>query len=421
MNTNVETKVEFNGCMEVTELWMKTIENKTREFASQCVMACSKEYGFNGCEAITKLGLENLAVIRKQMAKKSVSSVKKVREIKEKKEEIPMPFVKEEVSETGCQGLCFNRGLFTQCKVKKMENGNYCKGCQSEADNSASGVPSCGTLKSRLETGLMEFRDPKGRAPTSYLRVLEKLKIPLEKAMEEAVKRGKVIDDVHVEVVVREKKSKKVSTSEGKRGRPKKTSQLVEASGVEDLFAKLTSDEEVVEVEEMEVVVKKSSKLSEEEKEAKKAALDAERAAKKAAADVKKAEEKAEKEAARKAELEAKKAEKDAARKAELEAKKAEKAEEKAKKEAEKAEKKVPKKASKEPVAVPEAAPVASTGKVEVSRIQINDVMYLKSKENILYNPTTKEEVGLYDPVTKTIQALPDDEEEEEEEYEEEE
>jgi chemotaxis protein histidine kinase CheA len=404
MNSNVETKVEFNGRMEVTELWMKTIENKTRSFASQCIMACSKEYGFDASEAITKLGLENLVVIRKEMAKKSVS-LKKVREVKEKKEEIPMPFAKEHVLETGCQGLCFNRGLFTQCKGKKMENGSYCKGCQSEADNSASGVPSCGTLKSRLETGLMEFRDPKGRAPTSYLRVLEKLKIPLEKAMDEALKVGKSIDDVHVAVVVKEKKSKNVL--EGKRGRPKKTSQLVEASGIEDLFAKLTSDEEVVEVEEMEVVVKKSSKLSDEEKEAKKAALDAERAAKKAAADVKKAEEKAEKETARKAELEAKKAEKEAARKAELEAKKAE---EKAKKEAEK-------KGSKEQ-AVPEAAPVASTGKVEVSRIQINDVMYLKSKENILYNPTTKEEVGLYDPVTKTIQALPDDQEEE---YEEEE
>jgi hypothetical protein len=37
----------------------------------------------------------------------------------------------------------------------------------------------------------------------------------------------------------------------------------------------------------------------------------------------------------------------------------------------------------------------------------------LKSSTNILYNPDTREEVGLYDPETKSIKALPDDEEEE--------
>ena len=51
--------------------------------------------------------------------------------------------------------------------------------------------------------------------------------------------------------------------------------------------------------------------------------------------------------------------------------------------------------------------------KVTVSRITINDIKYLKSSTNILYNPDTREEVGLYDPETKTIKALPDDEEEE--------
>ena len=51
--------------------------------------------------------------------------------------------------------------------------------------------------------------------------------------------------------------------------------------------------------------------------------------------------------------------------------------------------------------------------KVTVSRITINDIKYLKSSTNILYNPDTREEVGLYDPETKTIKPLPDDEEEE--------
>ena len=55
----------------------------------------------------------------------------------------------------------------------------------------------------------------------------------------------------------------------------------------------------------------------------------------------------------------------------------------------------------------------APVEKVTVSRITINDIKYLKSSTNILYNPDTREEVGLYDPETKSIKALPDDEEEE--------
>ena len=49
------------------------------------------------------------------------------------------------------------------------------------------------------------------------------------------------------------------------------------------------------------------------------------------------------------------------------------------------------------------------TTKVSVSRIQICGKMYLKSSVNILYDPETKEEVGLWDPETKTIKDLPDE------------
>jgi len=50
---------------------------------------------------------------------------------------------------------------------------------------------------------------------------------------------------------------------------------------------------------------------------------------------------------------------------------------------------------------------------VKVTRITISGIEYLKSVENILYNPDTKEEVGIYDEDTKTIQPLPDEDEEE--------
>ena len=58
--------------------------------------------------------------------------------------------------------------------------------------------------------------------------------------------------------------------------------------------------------------------------------------------------------------------------------------------------------------------------KVTVIRFQLGDKLYLKSSVNILYDPDTKEEVGIWDPETKTIKDLPDeDEEEEEDEYDE--
>ena len=61
-----------------------------------------------------------------------------------------------------------------------------------------------------------------------------------------------------------------------------------------------------------------------------------------------------------------------------------------------------------------------SQGKVRVTRIQIAGKHYLKSSINILYDPNTKEEVGIWDPESKIIKELPDEESDEEEEEEEE-
>ena len=50
---------------------------------------------------------------------------------------------------------------------------------------------------------------------------------------------------------------------------------------------------------------------------------------------------------------------------------------------------------------------------MSVKRIKIGEHEYLKSESNILYNPETKEEVGLYDAEYNSINPLPDDDEEE--------
>ena len=248
-----------------------------------------------------------------------------------------MPFIAENIDITGCQGLAFNRGLFTKCNKQRMENGNFCKGCQTEADKNSSGCPDCGTVESRLATGLYEFKDPKGRSPVSYMKVLEKLKLSSEQALEEAGKLNLELSNDHFVVVEKSKKALK--------GRPKKAVGAIEAYNVTDLFAKLTAEgeEEVIEEGEEKPTKAKKAKLSDEEKAVKKAALEEERALKKAEREAKLAEEKAEREAKRKAELEQKKLEREAKiaqEKAEREAKRAaEKLEREQKKAAEKAEK----------------------------------------------------------------------------------
>jgi len=460
----------FNASFEATELLTKTLENAAKNLASRCIRECASRHGFDADEEIRVLGLENLSLIKKAMTKKGSKKAKKVVEVKGPKSKIPMPFQASTVKENCCQGLSFNRGLFTQCLKSKMESGIYCEGCQKEGDMNASGMPDAGNVEGRLAVGLYDYKDSKGRSPVSFLKLIEKQKIDMSIITGEAEKQGVEIDPEHFEVVEKQKKTKEMSA----RGRPKKAVVKAEAEEVSDLFAKLTVDA-VEEVEEsLEIVSesssKKSKKMSEEEKAAKKAELEESRLNKKAEREAKIAEEKAAKEAKiaeEKAAKEAKIAEEKAAKEAKIAEEKAAKeakiAEEKAAKEAKIAEEKAAKEAkrlqekqekeaqkaakdakiaeekaakeaqkatkgkksgSKEVVAVkPEAAPVAAAAaptKVSVSRIQIEGVQYLKSTANILYDPTTKEEVGLWNPVTKSIEALPEeDDEEEEEEYEE--
>jgi hypothetical protein len=162
-------------------------------------------------------------------------------------------------------------------------------------------------------------------------------------------------------------------------------------------------------------------KLSEDKEEMKKqkllnkdvAALEKKSAAE-AAIEAKKQAKEQEKLAAIEAKKQAKEQEKLAAIEAKKQAKEQEKLALKAAKEQEKKEKKpVNKKSTKpeseETTTKVDEAPV----KVSVKRIKIGEHEYLKSESNILYNPETKEEVGLYDAESNSIKPLPDDDEEE--------
>jgi hypothetical protein len=424
---------EFNASVTVTELLLKTLENCAKSLASRCINECALRHGFDANEETKRLGLDSLKVIRKQMAKKPREEKEKV--VKEKKSSFPMPFVSSAVNVLGCNGLAYNRGLFTQCQKKRMENGNFCKSCQSEADKNASGKPTCGTISERKTCGLYEFVDSKKRKPVSYVKILNKLKLTVDDALTEAGKLNIEIPECHFEQVNQEKKKTG-------RGRPKKVG-VVEADNPADLFATLseessteTTDNDEPQANEDKPANVKKAKLTEEEKEAKKAALEQERVAKKAEKDAKLAAEKVEKEAKKAAEKAEKKAEKEAKKAAEKAEKKAEKeakkAAEKAEKEAKKAVEKPVEKAVEKPVEKPvekavekavekpvEKADEKPVEKVKAKRVQINGTAYLKTDDNMLWDPITKCPLGVYNPTTKTVEPVPDEDEEEEEEEEE--
>jgi hypothetical protein len=102
-----------------------------------------------------------------------------------------------------------------------------------------------------------EYRDPKGKAPVAYAKVMQKLKLTEEQVQAEATKQNIELPAELFNAPVakrgRPKKNQAVtsdtesesSMSSGepkKRGRPKKTGKPVEVSTTEDLFATIISE-----------------------------------------------------------------------------------------------------------------------------------------------------------------------------------
>jgi hypothetical protein len=228
--------------VSVTSLLLKTLENATKEYARECVRRCSVEYGFDATEALLNLDLENLRVGVKEMKKRS-SGKKEVAEKKAKgpkevavKCVVRLPFIATEVKETGCFGLSYNCGLFTQCPKSKMDTGSFCKTCQKEADSSSAGKPNAGTVEDRLSVDLMEYRDLKGRKVVAYSKVMARDGLDRVKVEEEALKVKVVIPEEHFASAVVEKA--------GRRKIVKKKKDVVPEASVEDLFATLLLGED---------------------------------------------------------------------------------------------------------------------------------------------------------------------------------
>ena len=116
------------------------------------------------------------------------------------------------VNDKWCCGARVNHGLYTQCTKGREEGEDYCKLCQKQSDNSASGKPNGGDIRERVAQGA-EWRDSKGKSPISFATLLAKPKfsaLTMESAETECARFGWTIPE-----------SERV-TSATKRGRPKK-------------------------------------------------------------------------------------------------------------------------------------------------------------------------------------------------------
>ena len=389
---------EFNATVSVTQLLTNTLESNVRELTIKCVRELAQRHGFDADEEIALLGLANVSIVQKKTTKKPVpekqndiSSSKKTTNVKKEKVSkvvFSLPFIKEYVNADCCQGLVFNRGLFTQCLKNRLENGLFCNSCQTEANKNAFGQPNCGTVETRLASELYEFKDPNGRSPISYLLFLNKLNLSINTAVEEATKLNITIPIEHFDIIKTDKKSK---------GRPKKIISNVEPKVV-DLFSKLSNDTDfdIIEDDDDEEEVKEVIKeVKEDKKTLSKAALKKEQEKKLALEKEALKKEQENKLALEKAALETEKAKQEALKKEALEAEKAKQCNN---------------------FEAPQQKEALKTTKVTVSKIQICGKIYLKSTANILYDSDTREEIGIWDPESKTIKDLPDDDDDEEEE-----
>jgi len=355
----------------------------------ETVNACALKYGFNSEDALTSLGALRLS----EGVKKSSKKEGKTKTEKREKPSVPLPF-KGSIQEGCCSGLKQNHGLLTQCQ--NTCDTEYCKGCQKQCDKNASGKPDCGSVSDRMAaymTGL-EFRDPKGRAPIAYAKVVQKLKLTREQVEAEAGKFNVVLDDSDFALPEskRGRPKKAVSDTDSetsgepkKRGRPKKAEKPVEVSSTEDLFASLISE------------VKASSPRPEP-----------------LAAPLSKKEQK---EAEKKAAKEQKEAEKQAT--------KEKKAQEKAAAKAEKSSKK-PKEDVKPAAPVPVPAPVEEDEEDEedeeeeevvltVKKFVFQGKTYLRTADNVLYDAETQDQVGVFNEAQQKIEECELESESEEE------
>lgn len=437
----MSSMMNFESSVYVSEVLNRQMVSAAQELAQRAVAACARQYDFDCDEALRMLGLVNARVCHS-----------KGKEVKSKviveKPSFPLPY-NGELNYECCYALRQNSGLYTQCKSVRNGVNSYCKQCQVMADKT-DGMPEYGTIQQRVEVGIFDYVDPKGRKPIAYTKIMKKYKISKEEVLDEASKFNININDGHFESQSVEKRGRPASKKQdksaiekGPKGRPKKDKKVIQIEGdVEDLFAALVADaNEELDTEgtnneaspRIVAAAEKEEKAAEGKEKAHEAkakiAAEKEEAKAKIAAEKEEAKAKiaAEKEAA-KAKIAAEKE----AKAAKIAAEKQEKAREaKAKIAAEKEAKKQTEGKAKAPegkakevtaAAVPAAKPDDEDEQDVVKKIEVDGKKYLKSKKSgIVYdykeyiNNNNQLVIGKWNNTTNKIDFSKSEEEIEEE------
>lgn len=426
---------DASSVMTVTALVIKQLENAAKDVSRQHIKLLADWYSFDAEEAIKRLEIEApLTLEEKKMARKAKAEGDDS-STDSKKKTVPLPWMGVVNSEC-CQAIAYNYGLFTQCQKKKAGTF-YCAACTKAAAETVMGAPPCGTVADRLNNA--DYKDSKNRVPIEYGKVLYKLKLTLDDAVDAATAKGLVIPAHHMNVY------------EPPAGKGKKGEKMVDAEGNE--FDAMVAGS-------VASSTSKGRKLSPEEKLEREEKRKAEKAEKDAAAAMKKkyetdakalaaigrsliqltdegipydiavaAIEKYNETNAKKAEAQAKRDAEKAIKKAEADVKKADaKALKEKEKEEKKAEKEAAKKGTIKPAAVVAApaaavapaavAPTAVAVKVvrinaagEVGKKGMEGYIYLRDPNNVVYNADTREVIGQWNGT----QIVFESEEEEEE------
>ena len=199
---------------------MSTMMLKMNKKFMEGIEKCASLYGFTVEDAIAKI----------------MESKKKVK-IVAPKSSFALPFSGER-NEKCCEGLRYNDGLYTQCEVVKKGEKKYCAVCEK-------GNLKYGTIDDRMSAGLMDFKDPSGKSPIHYSKIMKKLKVTKEQVLEEGLKMGKAVSEVHLEVQEEKRGRPKAvkavkEKTDKKKGRPKKEPKGLELENkTTDLFASL--------------------------------------------------------------------------------------------------------------------------------------------------------------------------------------
>ena len=242
---------------------MSQMSKMSSSMLKEAISMLSIKYNFDADEAYEMIG-----------ARKSVSKVVVKNVVV--KSAFPLPY-SGELNGKCCLGMRQNNGLYTQCEKLRPEDKGYCSMCETQAMKNEHGLPDYGNIQQRLSAYQRneEYKDPSGKSPVSYTKIMNKFKVTKEQVVEEAGKLGLVIDPRHFEEVAKKcgrpkesKKEKIVSTEVKSKGRPKKSKKVLELSGEEDLFASLvmsanSSSVKVVKEVESEVVSEVESEVKE--------------------------------------------------------------------------------------------------------------------------------------------------------------